>query len=76
MCLNFGTPKTINFPFGTNGKFMVLDVPILKQNIGTPKTINFPFGTNGKFMVLDVPILKHYHVLLVSKKLFIAKCTC
>ena len=30
MCLNFGTPMNINFPFGTNGKLMVLGVPILK----------------------------------------------
>ena len=31
MCLNIGTPKTINFPFETNGKLMILGVPILKQ---------------------------------------------
>ena len=31
MCSNIGTPKTINFPFGTNGKLMVLGVPILKH---------------------------------------------
>ena len=30
-CLNIGTPKNINFPFGTNGKLMVLGVPILKH---------------------------------------------
>ena len=29
MCLSIGTPKTINFPFGTNEKLIVLDVPIL-----------------------------------------------
>ena len=29
MCLNVGTPETINFPFGTNGKLMVLGVPVL-----------------------------------------------
>ena len=28
-CLNFGTPKIINFPFGTNGKLIILGVPIL-----------------------------------------------
>ena len=27
-----GHLKTINFPFGTNGKLMVLDVPVLKHN--------------------------------------------
>ena len=26
-----GTPKNINFPFGTNGKLMVLGVPILQH---------------------------------------------
>ena len=31
MCSNIGTPKTINFPFGTNGKLMVSGVPIFKQ---------------------------------------------
>ena len=31
MCLNIGTPKTINFPFETNGKLMVVGVPILKH---------------------------------------------
>ena len=31
MFLKTGTPKTINFPFGTNGKLMVLGVPILKH---------------------------------------------
>ena len=31
MCLNIGTPKIIDFPFGTNGKLMVFGVPILKH---------------------------------------------
>ena len=31
ICLNFGTPKMINFPFGTNGKLIILVVPILKH---------------------------------------------
>ena len=30
-CLNIGTPKTINFPFGTNGKLILLGVPILQH---------------------------------------------
>ena len=30
-CLHRGTSKNINFPFGTNGKLMVLDVPIVKH---------------------------------------------
>ena len=32
MCLDFGTPKNNKFlPFGTNGKFIILGVPILKH---------------------------------------------
>ena len=31
MCLNIETPKNINFPLETNGKLMVLGVPILKH---------------------------------------------
>ena len=31
MCLSIRTPKTINFSFGTNGKLMVLGVPIFKH---------------------------------------------
>ena len=31
MCLYSGTPKIINFPFATNGKLMVLGVPLLKH---------------------------------------------
>ena len=31
MCCNIGTHKTINFPFGTNGKLMVLGVSIHKH---------------------------------------------
>ena len=31
MYLNTGTHKNINFPFGTNGKLMVLGVPILSH---------------------------------------------
>ena len=31
MCLNMGIPKTINFPFGTDGKLMVLGGPLWKD---------------------------------------------
>ena len=31
MCLSIGTPKNINFPFGTTGKLMVSGVPVLKH---------------------------------------------
>ena len=29
MCLNIWAPKSINFSFGTNGKLMVLSVPVV-----------------------------------------------
>ena len=31
LIVSTGTPKTINFPFGTNGKLMVLGVQILSK---------------------------------------------
>ena len=31
MCLNIGTPEIVNFPFGTNGKLLVLGVLVLKR---------------------------------------------
>ena len=31
MCLIFETPKIINFPFETNGKLIILGVPILNH---------------------------------------------
>ena len=31
MCLSIGTPKILNFPFGTNGKLSILGVPIFKH---------------------------------------------
>ena len=31
LCLKFGHLKIMNFPFGTNGKLMILGAPILKH---------------------------------------------
>ena len=31
MSLNFGIPKNINFPFGTNGNLLFICAPILKH---------------------------------------------
>ena len=39
MFLNIGHLKTINFQFGTNGKLIVLGVPILKQIRVSDQTI-------------------------------------
>ena len=42
MCLIIGTPKNINFPFETNGKLMILGVPVLKH---FKVTLYVAFGT-------------------------------
>ena len=49
-CLSIGTPKIINFPFVSNGKFMVFTCPnihahyneaVLCLNFGTPENNEF-----------------------------------
>ena len=52
MSLNTGTPKNINFSFGTNGKLMVLGVPILKHF----RVCHF--RKQGK-VILDLPMCKN-----------------
>ena len=47
MCLNIGTLKTVNFPFGTNGKLMVLGVPTLKH-FRVYAEVNRGAAKNGK----------------------------
>ena len=51
-CLSIGTPKIINFPFVSNGKFMFLRGPniqthyneaVIYLNFGTPKNNKFSF---------------------------------
>ena len=66
--------KIINFPFGTNGKFIIFRCPIIWAhyslimmclNIGTLNNHHFPFATNGKVVVIGVPILKHFRVIRI-----------
>ena len=62
MYLSYGTPKIINFLFGTNGKLNIFNVTIFEQisdlTFGTPKTlINLPFGTNGTIIIYGVTIM-------------------
>ena len=63
-CLSIGTPKTINFPFVSNGKLIVFRCPniqahyneaVIYLNFGHLKIMNFPFGTNGKFIIFRCP---------------------
>ena len=49
MCLNIGTPNNHHFPFGENGKVVVLDVPILKHfRVNFDKFLLFNSNIYGK----------------------------
>ena len=68
MCSNIGTPKTINFPFGTNGKLMVLGVPILKHFRVYMRFFFLTFQSDdssstpvNKISYVDVPEPNHYN---------------
>ena len=56
-CLSIGTPKTINFPFVSNGKLIVFMCPniqahyneaIVYLNFGTPKNNEFSIWNKWK----------------------------
>ena len=56
-CLSIGTPKIINFPFVSNGKFMVITCPsiqahlneaVLCLNFGTPENNEFSIWNKWK----------------------------
>ena len=56
-CLSIGTPKIINFPFVSNGKFMVFTCPniqayynvaVLCLNFGTPENNEFSIWNKWK----------------------------
>ena len=57
MCLSIGTPKTIYFPFVSNGKSMVFRCPnfqahynetVIHLNFGTPKINEFSIWNKWK----------------------------
>ena len=70
MCSIIGTPNNHHFPFGTNGKVVVLGVPILKHNAEIPpksadRTANStdpnqtaPFGVIWKSICPNVLIFR------------------
>ena len=59
MCLNFGHLKIINFPFGTNGKLIVLGVPILKHiTVLLDRTDLFRFE-EGPLQTWTIQKIKH-----------------
>ena len=74
-CLSIGSPKTIHFPFVSNGKLMVFMCPNIQAHyneavnylkFGTPEIMNFPLEQMENLLVLGVPIHKHIRVINVS----------
>ena len=51
-CVSIGTPKTINFPFGTNGKLMILGVPIFKHIVFFSIIVKHLISQMSSFMLL------------------------
>ena len=63
-CLSIGTPKTINFPFVSNGKLMVFRCPniqvhyneaVIYLNFGTPKNNEFSIWNKWKIDYFRCP---------------------
>ena len=50
VCLNTGIPETINFPFGTNGKLMVLGAPIFKHF----RVLAYLYVSKGRAIIVTV----------------------
>ena len=59
-CLSIGTPKTIDFPFVSNGKLMVFRCPniqahyneaVIYLNFGTPKNNEISIWNKRKFFL-------------------------
>ena len=74
MCLNTGTPKKIIFSFETNGKFMALDVPILKHfRVDCRLTVNSSLKSESGLS----PHLPHQYFAVVSyEKKWLYMCVC
>ena len=55
MCSNIGTPNNHHFPFGTNGKLVVLGVPILLKHF---RVFLVPLykGRGSCFCHRDIPV--------------------
>ena len=68
MCSNIGTPYNHHFPFGTNGKVVVLGVPILKHFRVMHLSIDFIFE---RVMALDVSALVRHGTMIAALLCFI-----
>ena len=60
ICLNIGTPNNHHFPFGTNGKVVVLGVPILKHF----RVLTRQYKVSHNALQMDLEHLVTAHVLL------------
>ena len=63
-CLSIGTPKTINFPFVSNGKLIVFRCPniqahynkaVIYLQFGTPKNNEFSIWNKWKIIIFRCP---------------------
>ena len=51
-CLSIGTPKTINFPFVSNGKLMVFRCPNIQAHFNEAEIyLNFGTSKNNEFSI-------------------------
>ena len=63
-CLSIGTPKTINFPFVSNGKLIVFRCLNIQAHYNEAVSyLNFGTPKNNKFSIW---ILKHIRVELIA----------
>ena len=55
---NFGTPKIVNFPFGTIGKLIILSVPILKHiMVQVMKLLKVSKSFNMRYCINSDPVI-------------------
>ena len=53
-CLSIGTPKIINFPFASNGKFMIFRCPNIQTDYNEAVLcLNFGTPENNEFSIWD-----------------------
>ena len=53
-CLSIGTPKTINFPFVSNGKLMIFRLPNIQTDYNEAVLcLNFGAPENNEFSIWD-----------------------
>ena len=64
MCLNIGTPKNIIFPFETNGKLMILGVPILKHFRVFVSFQSFNIYLNSMTLTTTIKVFLYFFLIM------------